>query len=970
MGSWIAARLIARRGGLLREAIWTAVLFLAGGAVSGYVYFVSPGAEVRQGSSMTPGEFVPSLMLVSGRGFVVAEDYHAPEIAPFLSREINRFDPASLPADFAVLEPGVWDQRHRYLYYAAAGIWLVFGVSWTALKLLPILLFASTTAVLFRILRLAGRPLFAAPATLMFMLQPAVIDLHLTVRDFSKAPFFLGAILAMGCLLQGRHSAPRLLALAGAAGLAAGLGSGFRHDLVMALPPALLAILLGPRVSARPVWLAKGAAAAVLVAAFFAAGWPIHRSYDGLGAAHDTIMGFSRPVDYGLGILQADYQHIALQSDHQIHALQVIEASGGAGSGAAREVSAAEIEAAGMRLVRWLLMTYPADVVTRAIASIMWALSGGMVADTAPAPWRLLLGIAMPAAVLCVISAGSPRRGLVVAAVCAPLFAYISIQFGWRHGFHLSFIPWWCGLFLLERCAHWLWHWRRRIRGRGTLLVPAPFNRGAPRNAAFVLGAVAAALIVPLLVTRPIQARNVERLTAAYLDADREALRTLPRPVGDSWTLFAVDTAISEPDTPYFEHIWPFRGSYLAAAFAPGVETVYGAMKYEADEGIFDLSFTFRIPAAREGVLYFFPVFESWHLDAGPWSRFAGVALPNEHARQFRGLYRLTDPGTFTFWSLYTLRKDGAAFNGARRLMLTGDSWLAREMGPPPIPTYHWDAWRAHAWGETAEVRAAARASVEAMRAADPQDVGVLVWHGTLLEMEGDYDSAEEAYRTIIDLVPRHFVGFKRMEHLEAQRGATTQERFVRWAALAEEYPDSQHAFWGYARALRDKGEMAAAVNAARRALALAPWRRDAYGQLFRLIEAAGPEVDALAIWRETAEASPDEAAGWLYLGVTARRHDDLALAREALARATALDPYTAWAHLEYGYTLLEVAAPVEAAAAFERFAERGGDPGQAHLGLALAHAAAGDTEAARTHAVKAQRGGAALPRQIEALLE
>jgi len=949
-------------------------MFACGVLVSGFLYFVYPAPDARQGTSYSPGEFVPSLFIASGWGFVVPEDYNAPELAPFLRREATRFDPDTLPPDLAVTAPFSWDQRHRYLYYAGALIWMVFGISWTAMKLLPVLLYGAMWPLLFRIFRLAGGRRLSAAFTALFMLSPSIIELHWTVRDFSKAPFFLAVILIIGMMVQRRMTAKRLIGLALLAGLIAGIGVGFRRDLVMSMLPALAAVIMAPRMITPRPWITKAAAATVMFGAFALAGAPIHSAYTGVGDPHDAVMGFSRLVDSGLGVKQADYQQMSVQSDFQVHATMVSGARRADGEIVGRYVRPEQISAAGMDLVQWLVLTYPADVVTRALASARWALSGGIPIIQIPAWFVSLIGIALPAITLFIVGSASLRRGLALTLVAAPLFTYIALQFGLRHGFHLTFAPMWCTLFLYTQ---WVLYRRyRRARGiRPDAAIPAPayLRRDGQLRGVLILAITACLLFTPLVAARAIQHHNVSALVARYLEAERAPIPTIPRPIGADWTLFAVDPDLPDPDVPYNLVDWPFREAYFVAVFTPSETFTTGLMKYESDDVTLDFTFPFLLPetAEEDGLIYyFFPVYENWHMDGGAWSRFSGVVMPNETAHRFQGLYRLQDPAQFRFWSIYRIQENASDFEYARRIALI-------EMEPyryiaPPVEVPTWLLGIDRSMGEfdgmnrVMNTLPAVRAGLEA----DPLDPALWVWLGNIQEHMGEYEEAVNAYLQAIELLPRHLAGYRHLENL-GNSIWDSDERIAVWEGLAQRYADILYPHLALSRALQEAGEPAMAIEAARRALDAAPSRREPYALINSILRGARMTDDALALWEGISADHPDQWYAWHFL---ARHYRDVErsfqAAVEAFGTAIDLNPDALESRLDYAYTLQNLGRMDEALHEIEEYSRRGGYPNQTYIALATVYRAKGDMDTARDFARKAKESGAQLPASVQVLLD
>lgn len=820
--------------GALREVGWAGAIFLLAAAVSAYHYFGPPGWEARQGGSAAPGEFAPALFLASGWGFVEPSDYAAPELAPFFRREVERFDPASLPPDFPVRTPHPWDQQHRYLYYAAAAIWWCFGVTWGAMKLLPILLFAFFAAGAYAVFRHAGPRLPAAACALLFTVSGGTLEMHATVRDFSKGPFFLFGVFLIGCVLRFPLRARYLALLAAGIGAVAGFGAGFRQDLIMLLPPALIAIALGAQPLGSHPWRARAAAACVMIGVFFAVGWPVVGAYQGMNTAHDTIMGFSAPVDQGLSVHPADYQHLPIQSDTLIHAIQVHALQRGDSPSSPGPGLPGEIDAAGRSLVAGLITTYPADVLTRAYAAMLWVLSGGVsVSDIPPsaerpgaatqfvvAVLRLLLGFALPGIILFSIAAIDFRRALALFLICAILFGYLSIQFGPRHGFHLGFVPLWMILFL----AHQGLRWRRSSGERPAFATPSGRRRGAA-----LLALIAVGMLAPLGLARVVQHRNVDTLLDQYRSAGREEIPTAPRNLGGDWVLFGPDAPGDPLEATYSSVNWPFRANYLVARFRAAPEPLRLFVKYETGESVTDFTFDAILPGVPTDlgeVHYVFPIFENPYDDAGFWSRFVGVVLRREEADRFLGLQRLSDLETFPFWSHYRVYPPDAPAIRARQLAPLGGppdfGWVPLHVFPTFAPRFPNDD-RCH-FGSVLDPSGPHIPDLKAALAVDPRDAGLRARLGAQLERAGDFEEAEAAYRELIAIVPRDYIGYKRLFDLHA-RTQPMAARLVLWQSVVDAHPERPHALLYLAALHHERGDFASAAAAYRLAKARMPWR-------------------------------------------------------------------------------------------------------------------------------------------------
>ncbi|PYR20226.1 MAG: hypothetical protein DMF94_12670, partial [Acidobacteria bacterium] len=221
--------------------------------------------------------FEPAVMMACGRGFVTASTATIPSaLLEFLRVSRNTFDCSLLPASLPRLpltSPG--NATWYYLYGTTAILWRLTGISWTALDILVSLSGGVFTVLLYGLFRLVSSWGVAAAVALLLTISPANLTHLLSVRDYSKAPFVLAAILILAVLvLRPLRFAPTL-ALTGMYGAVVGLGYGFRSDLaVMVLFGALVVLLFLPG-SLRVHAARNGLAAAILLAGFLALAWPV-----------------------------------------------------------------------------------------------------------------------------------------------------------------------------------------------------------------------------------------------------------------------------------------------------------------------------------------------------------------------------------------------------------------------------------------------------------------------------------------------------------------------------------------------------------------------------------------------------------------------------------------------------------------------------------------------------------------------
>jgi hypothetical protein len=254
--------------------------------------------------------FEPAVMTACGKGFGVTQSRPmAPALRAFLLEQADRFSCSDLPADLVVGTTGLYQGPWRYLMTSVAVAWMVVGISWSGLAPLFGVLFGLTTAVVFALCRLVvGRAAAIVCAALMCVSPVQLANLP-NLRDYAKAPFTLALIAILLALVVRPLQRRYVLALAACYGIVLGIGYGFRTDLLVDIPPFLIAVALflpGGVVVNLPL---KAAAVTLCVATFIIAAWPIiHAVTSGGGCQwHFFLLGLSDPFNAALGVRGGAY---------------------------------------------------------------------------------------------------------------------------------------------------------------------------------------------------------------------------------------------------------------------------------------------------------------------------------------------------------------------------------------------------------------------------------------------------------------------------------------------------------------------------------------------------------------------------------------------------------------------------------------------------------------------------------------
>lgn len=479
--------------------------------------------------------FEPAVMMACGRGFGVVQPA-PPELTQFLNVERDTFDCAAVADQSARPLVTAAHANWYYLYGAAAGVWRITGVSWEALDWLVAAMAGVVAATLYGLFRLVASRGAAAILTLVLVLSPANLTVMLSLRDYSKAPFVLGALFILAVLILRPLERGATWALAAAYGALVAVGYGFRGDLAVMAPIGVVVVLAFLPGALKTHVLRNVVAALALAASFVVVGWPVLNALK-LGGCqyHFALLGLTSPLTSELRLEPSIYRF----GDHLTDTFVDLKV----GDYAMRVLGQpppslcnADYDVASGDLYMNLATTFPADLVARAYGSVLGILRVGlaipeMMQPMPPfpsTPWiggayrpvsRVTTLLAPAGPVLMLIAVGiawaqSVRLGLAMTVLVLFLGGYPAIQFEARHWFHLRFLPWFAAAAVVTSALAW----RRQSPGWPAVL----------RGAAGVIGVVIA-LGAALAVIRAVQ-----RQTALTLISQYESMATTPVPTGEA----------------------------------------------------------------------------------------------------------------------------------------------------------------------------------------------------------------------------------------------------------------------------------------------------------------------------------------------------------------------------------------------------------------------------------------------------
>ncbi len=695
-----------------RAELLTLLLVLLGAAAAGGTFLFAVTGPLGPDHSNELIWFSPSVMFASGKGMICPAEMDIPGLSEFLRMKTLAFNPANIPDKFNVWDLSPFCQSHYYLMTAVGVVWRCFGISWESVKLVPLALFLVAAAFMYGLFRLGMGRLMSALFSLAVMCSPPMLAMTVSIRDFSKAPFILGA-LYLAALLATKHRSFRgVLGISVLLGLLLGGGMGFRQDAMIALPPALAAALFAR--GAVPLrWWMRAAAPAVMLAAFLLAGAPILRAISldqGAVSSHTLFQGLSLETESSLDFTGASWYLLPAPEDNLVHST--------INTYARRHEDAAPMEnylsptygKAGRHMFFEVARDFPGDLIGRGYAAVLavfrvpeefprqMAYAKGMDNDRARGLVRFYApvaghlgrwGLLYAMLALAVLGAYDLRAALVAAFALLYFGGYTSLLFQYRHAFHLAFMSWWAAAFLLAATGRWLRQLYRRLRGRDngkTFSARAAAARIA--RAGTLVAVAAAALVLPLIAARAWQDAQVDRMVRACADAPLEPLETIRESADGRVMILPAQRPkglVDSESMPPLEASW----EYLAVEVDTGGKLIPITVEY--DKRVFGNNFThtFNVEPPSDGtggtVKFFFPVYEvsaipppegklTIYNGPVPWQRgrFLGISVAAQDAGCVKTLCRVTDTAPMSLLPYLWLPPDTAAFRGHATTTLEG----------------------------------------------------------------------------------------------------------------------------------------------------------------------------------------------------------------------------------------------------------------------------------------------------------
>jgi len=551
--------------------------------------------------------FGPALFLAC-KGKIIQPDaatLQFEQVRKFLTVQTGSFDCKDLPVQAKDTPLGWLSIELLYLLAASGSIWFVTGISWASLNYLGAAFAGAFAVAIYGLCRLFLPLPWAVAATIFAFVSASNMEMLPSIRDYSKAPFIVGGMFFAGLLLK--YSATRKSAILStvAAGLTAGVGFGFRTDLILAVPFFFFVLgLFIVQTRLRKLGLAALCALA-FGASFAVASAPVLSFYRGGGIiGHVALLGLTTPFNHPLGLTDPVYDIGAIYYDGDMYRFTLqYAAMATRDPGMPPDIDFAYDP--GSEYARYSLnglvefaKQFPADIFVRITASILRILNSH-------APGRYIFadcGLVTFAVAIATIAAIDPIMATFLAAAGVYFGGSLALQFDPRHAFYLEFLVWLSAAIVLRWVSSLVWDYFRpsRVIGRDEPIRASP-NPGIPAVAGMLAIVVSAILLWVVLIwgARAYQQVSIRRLFERYLSADRQPVNfeeikadgtVLLKPVGMAPDMNGKTISI---DKAYFS------GVYLVLTLdAQGCnESEFaGTFVYRKISPYVDVSRTLRIP--------------------------------------------------------------------------------------------------------------------------------------------------------------------------------------------------------------------------------------------------------------------------------------------------------------------------------------------------------------------------------------
>ena len=617
-------------------------------------------------------EFGPAVMSACGKGLV--RPVRIAEVGEFLHGDLFSITCDQIPENIPIRDDlGVVALSNRYLLQATALTWRLSGiVSWGALAPMAGILYGFALASSYGIFRLGMRRTLAILAVIALAVSP----LHLTylphLRDYAKAPFILGLILVMSRIAIGPLKRKFIVPLSIAGGILQGLGLGFRPDLLINVPIFAAAVFLFSRGPIFARLKLKAAAFAIYVLVTAAISLPVLSTYSARQTiTHAGMIGLFKQYSEALGVGNSLYSW-GRGHDQYVRTLVNSYSARIDKSEDFLQIYSPDYSRKTTAYYFRVVSTFPADMLTRAFASILAVLKmpfsdlpehprivppplgnapDGLahfqLADRFYRVWRSVWGcfagtsLLIPVIGVLIVAGRSYRKGILLIAGIAYFAGYPAILFEPRHFFYLEIIGWWFLGFLLQQLVN---SYRSRARfglqrKRPQLLLRIRARRFTRNKRAiafglvcFLIGAGGSAGL------RKYQQFRVGELLRRYADAYMEPAEVAATPLAENTCMLQVPELFPEVPDPHL----PIETRYLVLEFDDDSPKISPEICYDPPYPVRDdPKLKKTLPLFKKSFKkVYLPVFQTPRRgESDTWRIFKGVNLPNGLCDNLTGVF-------------------------------------------------------------------------------------------------------------------------------------------------------------------------------------------------------------------------------------------------------------------------------------------------------------------------------------------
>jgi len=606
-------------------------------------------------------QFGPAVMLACGRGFVNVDSGSVPAFDDFLHQRTATLRCEDLPAAIRPVSLSGFHGSSRYLMTAAAIVWRVTGINFRALDVLIAAFLAVSIAAAYAAVRLGCARPVALIVVLLWMFSYRHLENVPHLRDYSKAPFFMLTLVAMGVAAAERRPRP-LIAVGALFGAVQGLGFGMRTDVALNFVPFLLVLFAVTSFEGLAALWPRLACAAAALGVFGVVALPILHTYARDSSLwHVVLLGFTSPYDENLniGFPRPAYSFPYAHNDSYVEAVVRTYWSRLHPADPPLKMVTRPYDRASQDLALTLAANFPGDMITRAGASVarivnlpFWLPDGyvpiGISNPILKSAWQLRGQVAQS-----MYGSGLPLIAVVltILAIQAPLYACVAFFFLWFWGAFPAIEFQGRHIFQFELVV------LAAIAWAGTLLwrfIAATLGNGSGREAAGSVGAgarvlravgtvaVFAAIVGTSLVgARAYQIPNARAFVTSYDRAPAAGIAATAIPLQDDKVRLAVDLFNQPTERDHVDEVLlKAEFDFAQCGHPPAVTPVF---RYDVSEPWFaafsretlleDLG-----PSPTRVFLPVYSVVRNWTVVA----RFAGLEVPSTFARCVR-LSRIAD---------------------------------------------------------------------------------------------------------------------------------------------------------------------------------------------------------------------------------------------------------------------------------------------------------------------------------------